>query len=358
MGTCWARISAGSPRRLAYHHLAYAALPVHDRGRRALRPAIPIASCVLGTSDSDLLRRARHSQPVGNGSQLRSTPCSLKTRPTSSWSLSTTCPSTARTQLLREYVSRENARVRSHQRRAALRVVRPSKEPRRACRLGRYFAFVDDDNTWRPNHLAECRVALPRGRRVCHSCAAVPTRRKATRCDRTDAGATHSWHGATRTGWPCVPSAWCFRRPGPLQQRRRPARTQVAEAGCLFQGGLAAVTVDYRFNNESLCYTYDIVDGPDGIEVRGKPIVRSWRGVYGRIAEVVLTRVDKIRTAAAEETFSPGDVVAVDDPCDSETGDVDREGDSADEQRRVHRGYGSRQGNERDDHQPRWRRCS
>jgi len=157
---------------------------------------------------------------------------------------------------------------------------------------GAFVAFCDDDVAWHPDHLARCRAAL-RGADAC-----------TTRADRFLPDGRHldvvgrDWGDGRPAIGDVDANTIVVRRscmvPFPDGRGRYGSEDvrlvrKLTDAGVRF-AHVPAVTVDYRFNPESHCYRYDIVDTESGPAVTSHPRVHGVRAAVGRVAEAVSVR--------------------------------------------------------------------
>jgi hypothetical protein len=166
---------------------------------------------------------------------------------------------------------------------------------------GSLVAFLDDDNTWRPDHLRRCREAL-RGADVCMTSVQryLPDGRALDVVALTDPDASSL--GQVDANGLCVRVSVMQDFPNG-QGRYRSEDTRLVEAlrrrGARIVG-VPIVTVDYHFNDASYCYAYEIVEGADGARVVSRPRVNGARAAYGRTVEALMVRWTRVRRRIVE----------------------------------------------------------
>jgi hypothetical protein len=161
---------------------------------------------------------------------------------------------------------------------------------------GELIAFLDDDNTWRPDHLRRCRAALGSADLCMTSVQRhLPDGRPLDVVRLSDPDARSLGH--VDANGLCVRAAVMVPFPNG-QGRYRSEDTRLVErlrSRGVRAVGVAEITVDYRFNDDSYCYEYDVVEGEDGPRITSRPRVNGARAAYGRVAEAVAVRAARVR---------------------------------------------------------------
>jgi glycosyltransferase involved in cell wall biosynthesis len=151
---------------------------------------------------------------------------------------------------------------------------------------GERIAFIDDDNTWRPDHLRRCRAALEQADACMSSVQRYLPDGTEHDVVRLEPGAEAALGNIDANG---LAVRACAMVPFPDGQGRYHSEDVRLALELQHRGnrivGIPDITVDYHFNTDSYCFSYDISAGVDGVEVRGMPLVRSWRAVRGRVSE-------------------------------------------------------------------------
>jgi hypothetical protein len=165
---------------------------------------------------------------------------------------------------------------------------------------GELIAFLDDDNTWRPDHLRRCREAL-RDAGACMTSVQryLPDGRPLDVVALTDADAASL--GQVDANGLCVRASVMVPFPNG-QGRYRSEDTRLVETlrrRGVRTVGVPEITVDYHFNDSSYCYEYDVVEGAGGPQVQARPRVNGTRAAYGRVAEALAVRAGRLRRRIA-----------------------------------------------------------
>lgn len=165
-----------------------------------------------------------------------------------------------------------------------------------SCR-GRYLAFCDDDVLWRPDHLAKCVAALA------HSDACATQAQRFLPDGRPYDVVGRDWGRAFPKAGDVDANCMAVARHLMISfpdGRGRYGSEDIRLVRRLHRQGIhfshvPSVTVDYTFNMQSHCYTYQILPSTDGGSVvTSQPKVVGWRGRQGRVIEAVSVRVKRI----------------------------------------------------------------